>query len=48
MKGVPGVMVLLSHACPPSPFSGSLMPCRKADAAPEHPPWQILRCARHK
>lgn len=27
MKGVPGVMVLLSQACPPSSFSGSLMPC---------------------
>lgn len=27
MKGVPGVMVLLSHVCPVSSFSGSLMPC---------------------
>ena len=29
MKGVPGVMVLLSQVLPLSSFSGSLMPCTR-------------------
>ncbi len=43
MNGVPGVMVLLSHACPLSSFSGSLMPCGRRAAACVNSPVLRLR-----